>query len=336
VDWTDPAPEEVADGVFRIALPLPHDALRAVNVYALTGSDGLSLIDGGWAAASATEALAEALQSLGWQLAEIEQCLVTHIHRDHYTEAVRLQREHGVRLGLGQGEQANLEQILAWGNRPAFADTLGFLRRCGAGELLAEVARLPVPPREADDWHRPDRWLVDGTAVTAGGRSLAVLATPGHTAGHVVFHDAADRVLFAGDHVLPHITPSIGFEPVRVPYPLRDFLDSLQLLLRQPDARLLPAHGPVAESVHQRVQQLLDHHERRLAATETVVRSGAHTALAVAERLPWTRRERALTELDLFNRMLAVSETSAHLDVLVLQGRLCSEAVEEIERYRVS
>ena len=45
-------------------------------------------------------------------------------------------------------------------------------------------------------------------------RTLRVVPTPGHTQGHVVFTDSASGLLFAGDHVLPHITPSIGFEPV--------------------------------------------------------------------------------------------------------------------------
>jgi glyoxylase-like metal-dependent hydrolase (beta-lactamase superfamily II) len=151
-----------------------------------------------------------------------------------------------------------------------------------------------------------------------------VIATPGHTRGHVVFHDAAAGQLFAGDHVLPHITPSIGFEPLRTAFPLRDYLDSLRLMFQLPDARLLPAHGPVTESVHQRVTELLAHHEDRLAASATAVQAGAATGYEVARALGWTRRLRAFDDLDPFNQMLAVSETSAHLDVLVLQDRLSS------------
>ena len=77
-----------------------------------------------------------------------------------------------------------------------------------------------------------------------------MVATPGHTRGHVVFVDAAAELLFAGDHVLPHITPSIGFEAVPGPLPLGDYMDSLRLVRELPDRRLLPAHGPVSPSVH--------------------------------------------------------------------------------------
>ena len=34
--------------------------------------------------------------------------------------------------------------------------------------------------------------------------------------------------------------------------PLRDFMNSLAAMRRLPDARLLPAHGPVIDSVHAR------------------------------------------------------------------------------------
>ena len=56
------------------------------------------------------------------------------------------------------------------------------------------------------------------------GRTLRAIHTPGHTTGHVVFHDEAARLLFAGDHVLPHITPSIGFQPVITRQALSQYL----------------------------------------------------------------------------------------------------------------
>ena len=45
-----------------------------------------------------------------------------------------------------------------------------------------------------------------------GARVLEAVATPGHTKGHLVFHDLDAGLLFSGDHVLPTISPSIGFE----------------------------------------------------------------------------------------------------------------------------
>jgi glyoxylase-like metal-dependent hydrolase (beta-lactamase superfamily II) len=137
--------------------------------------------------------------------------------------------------------------------------------------------------------------------------------------------DTAGRgaaMLFAGDHVLPHITPSIGFEPAAQPGALVRYLSSLAAVRAEPDRVLLPAHGPVAPSVHARVDELLVHHDRRLDEIAAAVDAGMSTAAEIAGALRWTRRELRLDDLETFNRMLAVLETDAHLEMLAAQGRV--------------
>jgi glyoxylase-like metal-dependent hydrolase (beta-lactamase superfamily II) len=324
--WAEPGVEDLGGGLYRIPLPLPGDALTAVNVYAIAGADGVDLIDAGMALAQARERLAEALRQLGYGLPDIRNFFITHIHQDHYTLAVELRTTLSGQISLGEQERANLAAIRAVhdGRRePGFIEMLSAL---GAAEL-AERVRGILRPRLADprprlEWENPDHWLDDGTLIELPGRSLRAIHTPGHTAGHVVFHDEAGALLFAGDHVLPHITPSIGFQPVITRLALDQYLGSLRLMLTLPDARLLPAHGPVRDSTHARVNELLAHHETRLGQTLEVARGGPVTSFAVAAELPWTRRQRKLAELDPMNQLLAVGETAAHLEVLVVRGLL--------------
>ena len=94
-----------------------------------------------------------------------------------------------------------------------------------------------------------------------------------------VFADHDAGLLFAGDHVLSTITPSIGFEPDPSPLPLGDYLDSLRLVARLPEMTLLPGHGPVREGFHDRVTELLDHHDVRLGLARTAVTDGAGTTV---------------------------------------------------------
>jgi hypothetical protein len=70
------------------------------------------------------------------------------------------------------------------------------------------------------------------------------------------------------------------------------------------------------------VNELLAHHEARLGQTLEVASAGPVTAFAAAAALPWTRRKRRFAELDPMNQLLAVGETAAHLEVLVLRGQL--------------
>jgi glyoxylase-like metal-dependent hydrolase (beta-lactamase superfamily II) len=255
------------------------------------------------------------------------------VHRDHYTQAVYLRREFGTPVSLGAGERESL-QISMDPDRAPLQNQLGYLRLLGAGDLADRMAKLQGPrdPHKTG-WETPDDWLRDGEQIERGGRTLDVVATPGHTRGHVVFHDTGSRLLFAGDHVLPTITPSIGFEPVLSDDPLGAFLGSLALMRSRPDARLLPAHGPVTGSTHARVDELIAHHGTRLDETEAAVRGGAQTAPEAAAVLRWTRRGRALADLDPFNQMLAISETAAHLQLLTAQGRVTRHEADGLRYY---
>ncbi|MEU4380776.1 MBL fold metallo-hydrolase [Micromonospora echinofusca] len=331
-DWTRPGTYEVAPGVHRVPLPLPNDGLRAVNVYVLRDDDGLVLVDSGWAVAEARSALEAALKELDCSLADVRRFLVTHVHRDHYTQAVHLRREYGTRVSLGAGERASLTVSMTPHRNP-LAEQLDHLRLLGAGELADTLAALTGVRLSTEDWELPDDWFHDGQRITHGERTLHVVETPGHTRGHVVFHDTGSALLFAGDHVLPTITPSIGFEAALSANPLGEFLGSLALVRRRPDARLLPAHGPVTPSVHARVDELVAHHGARLDETEAAVARGASSAYEVAAQLRWTRRERRLGDLDVFNAMLAVTETAAHLELLVAQGRLTRSDAGGVRRY---
>jgi glyoxylase-like metal-dependent hydrolase (beta-lactamase superfamily II) len=330
--WFEAVAETVRPGVHRVPLPLPNDGLRAVNVYLLEEDDGIVMIDGGWSLPESRATLETAMAALGHDLGEITRILVTHIHRDHYTQAVALRRLLGARVFLGAGERPGLEMLREIrSNVPV--SSLAVLRRAGATELADRVReRLAGDVFAPDDWAAPDGWLRPGV-LGLGRRALRVVPTPGHTRGHVVYLDEDAGLLFAGDHVLPHITPSIGFELAGAGLPLADYLDSLRLVTTFADARLLPAHGPVTDSAHARVAELLAHHDDRLAQALRALGEDALDGYAVARRLTWTRRSLPLADLDDFNQMLAVAETVAHLDVLAAHGRVATALDGDVRTY---
>jgi glyoxylase-like metal-dependent hydrolase (beta-lactamase superfamily II) len=333
-DWTAAGTYEVAPSVYRIPLPLPGDGLRAVNVYAIDHGESVTLIDAGWAIAEATTALERGLAELGRTFTDVGRILVTHVHRDHYSHAVELRRRWGTHIALGIGEAASLERIRLMAQGRARHSNSERLRAAGAAGLADAMDRGPRPVATLDHWNPPDEWLDGRQQIELKDRSLDGVPTPGHTRGHVVFVDETAGSLFAGDHLLPHITPSIGFEPAAVPSPLADYLRSLAVTRELPDMRLLPAHGPVTASTHERIDELLAHHDRRLDASAAAVAAGARTGLEVARELRWTRRERRLEDLDPFNQMLAITETAAHLTVLAAQGRLRHSRLDGIDHYQ--
>ncbi|HEY2505396.1 MAG TPA: MBL fold metallo-hydrolase [Streptosporangiaceae bacterium] len=368
--WIEEGTYAVAPGVHRIPLPLPTDGLRAVNVYAIEAADSrLVLIDSGWALANARDQLERSLAALGAGLPDVRQFLVTHMHRDHYTQAIEIRRLFGTPVWLGEGERPTMDGLLSPEFRPLRAQ-LAILRAAGAGTVADSLAAMrppeliqpPAPGQppaagQTADWQaaighaarpgpafaaalgyeQPDEWIGPGQVFDLGTRTLTAVATPGHTRGHVVFADYEAGLLFAGDHVLPHITPSIGFQDVPSAQPLGEYLQSLNVVRRMPDLRLLPAHGPVSASTHARIDELTEHHSARLAQMAAVLSGGDCTAYEVACAIGWTRRQRKLTDLDPMNQMLAVTETVYHLDLLVVQARAVSHTGEDgVRRYQLA
>lgn len=88
----------------------------------------------------------------------------------------------------------------------------------------------------------PDRWLDQGDTVSFGAVTLAVHHCPGHTPGHIVFFDPADRIALVGDVLF---AGSIG----RTDFPGGDY-DTLIRSIRDQlwplgnDVVFLPGHGP--------------------------------------------------------------------------------------------
>lgn len=327
--------EEITDAVVRIALPLPLPELRSVNCFVVRGTDGLTLIDPGWVWPETTQVLTAGLNGLGLSLDDVSRILITHSHWDHYSQAYRWHLDRGTELLLGAGERLS---IAAWRDlEGAFPLQVGLLERAGDESRARTLGELPVSETErATDFGDPTTYLDGGETIDGADVPIGVIATPGHTRGHLVFHDQRDNLLFTGDHVLPRITPSIAYERDPDRLALRSYMHSLQLLLDRPDATMLPAHGSVHSSVHARVAELLAHHDDRLKVTADLVAQGATTALQVASGMTWTRRDKSLEELGDDHAWTAVLEAAAHLELLVWRGDLVKSDTGNVDLYSVT
>ena len=80
------------------------------------------------------------------------------------------------------------------------------------------------------------------------------------------------------------------------------------------------------------MNELLAHHDTRLAETLDAVRAGHATPLEVAKAIKWTRRQRLFDELDLFSQVMSVNETAAHLEVLLVRGQVLG--AQRVQRRR--
>ena len=174
--WTDEGVFQVAPGVHRIPLPMPNDYLRAVNVYSIDDGESLTLVDSGVAVADSRDRLEAALDALGCGLPDVTRFVVTHIHYDHYSQALALRERFGTRVSLGREEEPSL-RVLADPAAPAVGERLSLLRRYGAPEIIDAVLAAR-DGRRSPITGLPDAWLDNDTDLAVGGH-LAGDAHPG-------------------------------------------------------------------------------------------------------------------------------------------------------------
>jgi glyoxylase-like metal-dependent hydrolase (beta-lactamase superfamily II) len=299
--------------VHTISTPMPGRP-RQVNAYLVRLRGGWLLVDGGVGTEEAWETLDAGVRRIAGSWAAVTVQVVTHMHLDHVGLAARSRAASGAPLWMGRLDAERMRHAaLDPADETAYRRAL--LRRAGAPAkaiaeveaLRAEAARL-APPVEADgELEGP------GGPVPGGGHWRFVW-TPGHTAGHVSLFDPADRVLIAGDAVLPRVTPTLGVNRQRDD-PVGDYLDGLDRLLALAPSEVLPGHGEPIRAGAARIQELRHAAEAESAAVAALLGPAARSCWElVGARYPG--REMALPV-----RVLALRETLAHLDRLTAAGR---------------
>lgn len=308
----DLALSEVAEGAFELRLPIPfEDGL--VNVFLFADGDDVDLLDCGMNSGESVNAIRAAVSHIGAK--RIRRLVVTHIHPDHYGAAGVIAGEGGADLYLHRLEvplvnprYVELEHLVKEVHKYLLVNGVP----AGEAEVLSNSQRAlseVVSPAE------PSVQLDGAEKLDMGRRQLRVEWTPGHSPGHVCLYDRSEKLLFAGDHILPELSPNIGLHPQSTPDPLHEYLDGLERLAAYEPRMILPAHGRPFTDAAGRVAVLVAHHRRRLDQILEIVDGEEQSAWQVALKL-WGPREH------FYEKRLALQEGLAHLQALAVEGRV--------------
>jgi glyoxylase-like metal-dependent hydrolase (beta-lactamase superfamily II) len=305
---------EVSPAVYELRLPIPWEDTH-VNCFLLPDGDQVDMIDCGMGMDESFALIQAAVSELAGPEGRLRQLAVTHIHPDHYGGAGQVTQHYGAELFMHRLEvpmvhprYLEIEQLVAEVGR--------HLEIHGVPE--AEVAFLKNASRGFRRFVKPapPSLQLDGSEVLElGRRRLRVEWTPGHSPGHVCLFDLESRVLFAGDQLLPNVSPNIGLHPQSTPNPLDDYLAGLDRLVAMAPSLVLPAHGRPFRTAAERAAELAEHHRRRKEQMIQVIGDRELNAWQVATAI-WGRRE------NLHDMRMALQEGLAHLQSLSLEGRL--------------
>ena len=321
---------EVAPGVRWVRMALPF-ALDHINLWLLRDQiDGPNGTREGWIIVDcgiSNEATRDAWEQVFDNELDglpVLRVIVTHLHPDHIGLASWLTERwsdadfecrlwisgtdyNGARMSSNPDSKATVIT-------PAFAASHGITDP----EALQMIATrgghyATMVPKVPERFRR----MIDGDEIAIDGNRWHCHVGYGHAPEHISLHSPALGVLISGDMVLPRISTNVGVhENEPEGDPLKRYLDSLERMRALPaDELVLPSHGRPFRGLHTRIDQLVGHHDERLAEVMTACAEAPQTAADLL--LVLFKRK-----LDLHQTTFAMGESIAHLNALWHAGKL--------------
>ena len=301
--------------------------------YLVQTRDGWLMVDNGYNDKGAFDRLRQQLDSLGIALQDIRWLFLTHYHPDHSGLTQRIKEASGARVIIHQDDWNILR------------NAVGSSDIWNLDGLVEWAKSLGVPPTELQRFYdmasfgrqlfprglEPDVVLQGEENTVAGEPHLRAILTPGHSPGHICLYDERNRVLFSGDHVLVEITPHISPSHLTSYNQLGQYLQALQKIRPLDVDLVLPAHERPFDYLARRVDEILDHHRQRLEEVLVGLSTHASTPWDLASAVHWDVGQ--WDEMDATNRVLAVRETLAHLELLESRGQVIQDATGGVGLY---
>lgn len=315
-----PAPGElveVAQGVHWLRMPLPF-SLEHINLWVLEARDHYVLVDTGIASARSRE-LWEQLAAQRLADKPVRGLICTHMHPDHMGLAGWLCERFDVPLSMTRDEYLYGRVLCVDGGGTAPASAVRFYRAAGYDEAELERLRdgfgvfarvVEMPPSEFVR-------LQDGERLSLAGLDWQVMVGRGHSPEHACLYCRQQRVVIAGDQILPSISSNVSVWPTEPQAnPLDEWLTSCAALRAAlpEDTLVLPSHGLPFRGVHERLTALIDHHK---ASLDRLYRA-ARTPLRAVDTFEVLFSRPVRGE----EKTIATGEALAHLRYLQRRGLL--------------
>jgi glyoxylase-like metal-dependent hydrolase (beta-lactamase superfamily II) len=253
--------------------------------------------------------------------AELDWCVITHAHIDHFGGAGRVKEKSRARLAVHELDArvlACFEERLVVASK----DIDVFWRRAGVSdEDRAKMMERYALTKRLFRSVEIDRALRDGDVLGPGYR---VHHTPGHCPGQICLQ--ASDVLFTSDHVLARTTPH-QFPQAITPFGgLEHYFHSLAKVRKLEGINLtLAGHEEPIWDLRARIDGIASFHRDRLAQV-----------LAMCKEPKTIRDVTAgmFGDQEGYGTLLALEEAGAHVEYLHQLGKLRIANLDEVDKQR--
>jgi len=318
--------KKIIPGIYQLPLPSPgpDSQLGPVNVYLIQDNNECLLVDTGWNTDEALVSLKNQLAEIDVSLEDISQIVITHMHPDHVGLAGKLKELSPLKTAIHYLYKELLEvsfinprEFLEHVGQWMYADGLPLNTMAKIQPAMARLGELVSPVL-------PDISLRGGETISTGSLNLQVIWTPGHCPGHISLYEPNQKVLIAGDHLLPNIAPYIGLYPLFGENPLGDYIKSLDRLKELDVSLVLPGHQQPFTDMKRRIKEIIQYHKQRSLEILATVKARPKTAYRVTAEitLPLYKNNGHWGKKTPLDSRTAMMETIAYLESMRIEGKL--------------
>jgi glyoxylase-like metal-dependent hydrolase (beta-lactamase superfamily II) len=292
--------------------------LRHVHAYALAADGDVTLFDTGMIMPGALEKLEADLVSIGCSTARISDIYLTHVHTDHCGMAGILQEKSQAHLHLSEVAHqvhSHFQRVDELIGQARLFFTKHGVPSSDVEAIVEEIKDVSsrIPKFEVHSFLR------DHEICCFGSRSFEVIFTPGHAAGHICFFFPDERLLLAGDHILPYIPPSLSpniYDEVFQPLP--SYLKSLAVIEKMPIDTVHPGHGNSFSGIEERILEIRAHHELKKETLRKFLKAQPKTTFEVCSDIIGN----AAANWDDWEKFMALNDAYVYLQALKHEGAI--------------
>ena len=314
--------EEIRNNLFRVEIPLPNSPLKSLNSYIIKGNNRNLIIDTGLNRKECLDAMQAGLQELGIDLKKTD-LFITHLHADHFGLVSKLATKDS-KVYFNRPDSEIVESWDGWDRMIEYGGLNGFPKH----ELQSALSSHPGH-KFGSEWTPELSILQEGDKIEVGDYDFTCVETPGHSMGHMCLYESSTKLFVAGDHILIDITPNIQCWSDDQ-NPLADYLESLDKVSKLEIELVLPGHRRLINDYRGRIEELQDHHQKRLDEIISILGNGAMSAYEVASKMKWDINCETWEQFPMAQKWFATGEAISHVRYLEENKHLIRSTENEV------
>lgn len=324
---------EIYKNIYQAVFPLTGNPLKSINIYVIKSEDSSMIIDTGFNNPENIANIEELIQRLDLNLPKTK-LFLTHLHSDHVGLAKWLYDKGIGDIYISEKDGKMVENGI---NKEDF-QWQNIIKNAHFQGLGPENLKIEDHPGYKNRPKKafPHTKIKPGWEISIGDYNFIAIDEEGHTPGMLGLYEKDHKILFCGDHILGKITPNITYWGDEFGDSLGIYLENIKKIKDLDIKYLYSAHRFLVEDTNARIDELIAHHQERLAdCLKIIEKLGKANTTQITQQMQWDIKAKNRNSFPASQKWFATGEAAAHLKHLVKIGKIREEVIDGVGYYSI-